>query len=72
MDGCFSLNPPKIEIIDETPKREKFNFLKPKGSKIILLIELIFYWLKLILMVALKIVFAFGQKIIAWERIFFC
>lgn len=32
MGGCFSLNAPKIKIIDETPKREKFNYLKPKET----------------------------------------
>ena len=32
MIGCFSWNSPKIEIIDETPKRENFNYSKPKGT----------------------------------------
>lgn len=76
MSGCFSLNAPKIEIIDETRKREKLNYLKPKGTirndKGTIWIELTFYWLKFILMVRLKIVFAFGQKIIGWEKNLFC
>ena len=32
MGRCFSLNAPKIKIIDETPIREKFNYLKPKET----------------------------------------
>lgn len=47
MSVCFSLNAPKIEIIDETRKREKLNYLKPKGTirndKGTIWIELTFY-----------------------------
>ena len=31
--GCyFSCNEPRIEIIDETPKGGKFDYLRPKGT----------------------------------------
>ena len=32
MGGCFSFNSSKIEIIDETPKRQIFSYSKPKGT----------------------------------------
>ena len=32
MGGCFSFSSSKIEIIDETPKRQLFSYSKPKET----------------------------------------
>ena len=32
MGGCFLFNRPKIEIIDEISKGEKYDYLRPEGT----------------------------------------
>ena len=65
MGSCFPFNRPSIEIINEMPKGKQFDYLRPEGTITTYTVDRMYDDLEveLILMVGIRLVFAFGLNL---------